>query len=682
MTIEKVINYVSDIKPHAFQNETLVMWLNECEGHIQTEVLSVAIENIVSYEYEADRDKELIINAPHDKLYGLYLTAMIDFMHGEYSKYENTMQMYNAALEEYSKWFIRHHTRNCGTYEENIRGYYISAYGLAQKHGFSGTEEEWLKSLKGDKGDQGNGLEVKGVVASVDELEAVEAVRYDVYVADGMYYVFNGASWDLIGAVRGEKGEKGEQGIQGQQGIQGEKGEKGDKGEQGIQGEKGDKGDKGEKGEAPVIKKDENGSVIVNGEKIVVYDDEEVRKNSAARHTHDNKDVLNSISIVDGKVLVKDDDVTIELVPAYQTYGVSIDLSNSNPETAVTYIGDAVGMVAGSSDWYEMSIFKNIKPCLFKDGAVVDYLNKDNFAQFEDGSAADITSGDAGDVMIEIHKTGYKITKANNVLTVQVTDDPNKKGFCYKAHTRTNAGDRDKLYIGAFLGSSQANKLRSISGVSPQNNTTLTNFREQAKRNGEGYDLLAFYPMTLLQCLYLIIYKNLNSQAAIGMGYVGDYNGEYNQKNTGATIDKGMNYGTSSEMEQMKFLGIEDFWGNLYQWIDGLVTSIDGNALVATDNFNDTGNGYTDVGFITNDGGGYLKVPQGTNDLGFVISKSGGSTTTYFTDNVKYLPYSGGCVPYFGGCFYEGSFAGAFRVDVFYHPNYQSVEVGARLMFL
>lgn len=33
------------------------------------------------------------------------------------------------------------------------RGYYITAYGIAVKHGFQGTEEEWLKSLKGDDGE-------------------------------------------------------------------------------------------------------------------------------------------------------------------------------------------------------------------------------------------------------------------------------------------------------------------------------------------------------------------------------------------------------------------------------------------------------------------------------------------------------------------------------------------------
>lgn len=33
------------------------------------------------------------------------------------------------------------------------RGYYITAYGIAVKHGFIGTEEEWLASLKGDGGE-------------------------------------------------------------------------------------------------------------------------------------------------------------------------------------------------------------------------------------------------------------------------------------------------------------------------------------------------------------------------------------------------------------------------------------------------------------------------------------------------------------------------------------------------
>lgn len=361
-------------------------------------------------------------------------------------------------------------------------------------------------------------------------------------------------------------------------------------------------------------------------------------------------------------------------------YGVSIDLTNSNPETAVTYTDDAVGMVAGSPDWYKMNIFNKIKPCLFKNGAVVGYLNPDNFAQFEDGSAADITSGDAGDVMIEIPKTGYKITKSGTTLTVQITDDPNKKGFSYKAHTRTEDGDRDKLYIGAFLGSVASGKLRSLSGEQPTSNTTIGDFRIYAKANGAGYDLFAFYPMTLLQCLYLIMYKNLDSQTALGMGCVGDESYDFGAKNTGATLDKGMSYGSTDSTQQMKFLGIEDFWGNLLQWIDGLVSSYDYHALVATDNFNDTGDGYADIGAMsTKYLSGYMKAPQGSNDAGFIISAEGGSTSTYFSD---FASFSRDSVPTFGGGFLSYEDSSAFRLCVSHPLDDAHVSIGGRLMFL
>ena len=384
---------------------------------------------------------------------------------------------------------------------------------------------------------------------------------------------------------------------------------------------------------------------------------------------------LSSVNISDVNGLQEALDNKMDVPPV--VFGVSIDLTNSNPETAVTYTDDAVGMTAGSADWYTKPIFKKIKPCLFKDGAVVGYLNPNNFAQFEDGSPADITSGDAGDVMIEIPKTGYKISKVDNTLTVQITDAKDKEGFSYMAHTRENEGDRDKLYIGAFLGSVAGDKLRSLSGKTPTNCETIGSFRTKAQANGDGYDQFAFYPMTLLQCLYLIKYKNLNSQAALGMGYVNS--DDYMPKDTGATLDKGMDFGSSDAYTQMKFLGIEDFWGNLYQWIDGLVASGDGNALVATTGFNDTGAGYTDKGFVSTGDGGYLKVPQGTNDLGFMYHTGGGSSTTYFSDYAYFHP---GCVPFLGGGFGGGSDAGAFRLGVGCGASGAGVGVGARLMFL
>lgn len=150
-TVNDVIKYVNDIKPNAFTDETLTEWLSECEGSIQTEILCIASGDVVTYSYADNKDTELIVKPPHDKLYGFYLLAMIDFAHGEYKKYENTMQLFNAAFSEFAKWFVRTHSKEA----KNPEGYYMSGYDLAVKHGYSGTEEEWLKTLIGPQGVQG-----------------------------------------------------------------------------------------------------------------------------------------------------------------------------------------------------------------------------------------------------------------------------------------------------------------------------------------------------------------------------------------------------------------------------------------------------------------------------------------------------------------------------------------------
>lgn len=154
-TLKSVIEYVDEIKPNAFSNEAKTQWVNECEGLVQTEVLLLADTELISYSYDTDKNKELLVKHPHVKIYWAYLTAMIDFANGEYNKYQNTMQMFNAFFGEYMRWFALWyhpadtHGENDG--EDGWRGYYISAYGLAVKHGYEGTESEWLESLYGEE---------------------------------------------------------------------------------------------------------------------------------------------------------------------------------------------------------------------------------------------------------------------------------------------------------------------------------------------------------------------------------------------------------------------------------------------------------------------------------------------------------------------------------------------------
>lgn len=93
---------------------------------------------------------------------------------------------------------------------QGIQG--LSAYQVAVQHGFEGTEDEWLISLKGEKGETGP----KGDKGDTGE--------------------------------KGATGERGPQGLQGERGLQGVQGEQGEPGIQGPVGPKGEKGDQGEQG--------------------------------------------------------------------------------------------------------------------------------------------------------------------------------------------------------------------------------------------------------------------------------------------------------------------------------------------------------------------------------------------------------------------------------------------------
>jgi hypothetical protein len=362
----------------------------------------------------------------------------------------------------------------------------------------------------------------------------------------------------------------------------------------------------------------------------------------------------------------------------YKTFGVSIDLTNSNPESSVAYTDDAVGKTAGSSAWDSEAIFSNIKPCVLKNGVVQYYLNPADFTKKADNSAADITGND-GDVMIEIPKTGFQITTSGSTVTVKVTDDLNKAGFRYYAHSRTTEGDRQKLYIGAYKGQIVSSKLRSISNVTPTVSQTIGAFRTAAQANGSGYDLVSFHPLTLVQCLYLIRFKNLNSQAALGRGYM------YSQlQDTGNTNAKGMFFGSQSTSVRVKCFGIEDLWGNICEWIDGLFCNASRNIFTAFTDFNDTGSGYTDRGNGGSaDVGGWLSTPQGTTEAGFIAKSCSGSSTTYFADSVA---LNAGCLPKFGSMWSYTVNAGVFYLVVDRAASSANAGVGSvmggRLMYL
>ena len=360
----------------------------------------------------------------------------------------------------------------------------------------------------------------------------------------------------------------------------------------------------------------------------------------------------------------------------FAVYGVRIALNNSNPETSVEYIDGATGMTPGWDNWKDKRIFKDIKPCVLGGSTlstILYYLNRDNYTLKENGEMAEI--GDGHNVMVEFPKIGYKMAKDSNYQYIWVTDNPNAEGFCYLAHSLDSEGDCDKIYIGAYLAHRNI-WLFSSSGVLPISNITLTSARNYLYSN--NFQLLSFYSLTLLQCLYVIIYKNLNSQQALGQGYTS----ASAKANTGSTNTKPFCYGNpNSGTEHVKFLGIEDFYGNLYQWVDGLYCDSSYNIKTDYNNFTGTDGSafrYSQSSGISSNIFGYTSRIQGTNNTGFILKSAAGSTSTYYAE---YAYLVSGCFSSFGGYWSYGAFAGAFLLDVYYAASYSSSSLGCRVVY-
>ena len=357
-------------------------------------------------------------------------------------------------------------------------------------------------------------------------------------------------------------------------------------------------------------------------------------------------------------------------------YGVRVNETNSNPSTCVTYIEDSVGVNPATSEsyggWENKFPFNEIKPCGFKNGKVVKYINPNDFTKYVDGTSVD----DDVDVMIEFPKIYWKFTAISNGYEVRICKEKIDDEYVCLAHT-IGTRNVDYIYIGAYLGTLSNSKLRSIKGENPYVSATISRCRELAQANGTGYQQYNYYSMLMLQILYLIMYKSLNSQSSLGYGYT---NGNATTVTTGNTYDKGMNYGEETGKVQMKFLGIEDFWGNVRQYVDGFFINSNKKILISDNTvFNNTGLNYEDCGNTNTFSASYFSKVCGGNKTGFVMKEVNGSSSTYYTDQ-GYLGAE--LMPVAGGLYSDNTNAGAFYFHCSRSSSSSGSGIGTRLVFL
>lgn len=209
MTVAELFEYVDEILENPYPDEIKLIWLNQIEAELQVDVLLLAVDGIVQYT-EENYGAELIAPAPFAQLYEEYLFWRICLAQQEMELANNYAATFNRQYNEYVRFVAQ--TINPGGGMAETLQYYLTAYQIAVKHGYTGTETEWVLSLQGETGAPGAGLHIVGQADAESQLpKGTEIEKGTGYLVgdDALLYIWNGAEWFYKKPLRGEKGDPG-----------------------------------------------------------------------------------------------------------------------------------------------------------------------------------------------------------------------------------------------------------------------------------------------------------------------------------------------------------------------------------------------------------------------------------------------------------------------------------------
>lgn len=111
-SINEVIERVSRLRPDAYDDDTKGGWLVELDGTLFNEVILTheGERPTIPRRYPEDGGLPLLVGAPYDRLYDLYIMAQVDFYNKDLEDYNNSVTLFNTALDSYKKWYHRTHS--------------------------------------------------------------------------------------------------------------------------------------------------------------------------------------------------------------------------------------------------------------------------------------------------------------------------------------------------------------------------------------------------------------------------------------------------------------------------------------------------------------------------------------------------------------------------------------------
>ena len=111
MKIIEAINRIDSLKHNTYTQSDKIAWLSELDHMVKLEVIDTHEGEVTftGYDDNTDTETELLMPAPFDKAYLLWLEAQIDYYNGEYDKYNNAMDMFHTAYQGYQNYYNRTH---------------------------------------------------------------------------------------------------------------------------------------------------------------------------------------------------------------------------------------------------------------------------------------------------------------------------------------------------------------------------------------------------------------------------------------------------------------------------------------------------------------------------------------------------------------------------------------------
>lgn len=114
MKIIEAISRIDALKHNTYTQSDKVRWLSALDNMIKSLVIDThEVDKEVEfngYNDSTDVNKtELLVSAPHDEMYLMWLESKIDYYNGEYARYNNSAEAFNTVFEDFKKFYNRTH---------------------------------------------------------------------------------------------------------------------------------------------------------------------------------------------------------------------------------------------------------------------------------------------------------------------------------------------------------------------------------------------------------------------------------------------------------------------------------------------------------------------------------------------------------------------------------------------